>query len=253
MKALLTGLGTAVVTLAVAGVALAHEGKHPASAAEVAAALADPARADQAGDDVRRHAAEIIAFTGAGPGSTVVDFLPGRGYWTRILTGVVGPTGHVYAVWPQWGSRGAAKGVPDIQAYKLPNVTAELLTNDTLAVSAPVNIVLTVQNYHDVPNSDRGEAAIDTLNKSIFDALKPGGVYIVIDHADAPGSGMTGTNTRHRIDPAVVKAQVTKVGFTFAGESKVLANAEDDHSKAVFDPALRGHTDQFVFKFQKPM
>lgn len=247
-------LGAAVVlAVAAGGYAMAHDGKHPASPAQIKAALADPARADQASDDARRHAAEVIAFTGAGPGSTVVDFFPGRAYWTRILTGVVGPTGHVYALWPKLGEKYAAKPLPDLQARGLANVTAEVQPTDNLTVPQPVNIVMTVQNYHDIPNDGRGEGAIDAFNKSVFAALKPGGVYVVIDHADVAGSGLSGTSTKHRIDPAVVKAEVVKAGFVFADESKVLANSQDDHSKNVFDPAIRGKTDQFIYKFRKPL
>lgn len=251
MKRSLTGL----LSIALAGtavVAIAHDGKHPASAAQVAAALADPARADQAGDDARRHAAEVIAFTGAGMGSTVVDFLPGQGYWTRILSGVVGPTGHVFALWPAAGAKYAEKPLPALQARGLANVTAQVLPTNAIATPAPVNIVFTVQNYHDIPNKGVGEAGIDALNTAVFAALKPGGSYIVIDHADAPGTGLSGTETKHRIDPAAVKAEVLKAGFVFAGESKALANPDDDHSKNVFDPAIRGHTDQFMLKFRKP-
>lgn len=251
MKAVLTGI-VSIALVATAAAAIAHDGKHPASAKQVAAALADPRRADQAADDARRHAAEVIAFTGAGPGSTVVDFLPGQGYWTRILSGVVGPTGHVYALWPAGGAKYAEKPLPALKALGLANVTAEVLPSNKLATPAPVNIVLTVQNYHDIPNKGVGEAGIDFLNKAVFDALKPGGIYVVIDHADAPGTGLSGTETRHRIDPATVKAEVLKAGFVFDGESKVLANPADDHSKNVFDPAIRGHTDQFMFKFRKP-
>lgn len=244
--------GAAAIALLVGGMAVAQAGEHPASAEAIKAALANPARADQAGDDERRHAAEIVAFTGAGEGSKVIDFLPGRGYWTRILTSVVGPKGHVYAIWPQSGARFAPRAKADLDGRNLGNVTTTVLATDDIKVPAPVDVVLTVQNYHDVLNATGGEEAADALNKSVFAALKPGGVYVVIDHADAPGSGVSGTSARHRIDPAVVKAEVLKAGFTFDGESTVLANPADDHSKPVFDPSLRGHTDQFVFRFRKP-
>ncbi len=75
---------------------------------------------------------------------------------------------------------------------------------------------------------------------------------VVIDHADAAGTGLSGTSTKHRIDPAAVKAEVVKAGFEFVGESDVLRNPADDHSANVFDPSIRGHTDQFVYKFRKP-
>jgi predicted methyltransferase len=88
-------------------------------------------------------------------------------------------------------------------------------------------------------------------NKAVFDALKPGGTYVVLDHA-APGTGLSATETLHRIDPAVVKTEVEAAGFKFVGEDDSLKNPADDHSKKVFDPSIRGKTDQFVYKFKKP-
>ena len=219
---------------------------------EITKALADPARADQQGDDARRKAAEVVAFSGLKPGNVVVDYLPGAGYWTRIFTGVVGPKGHVYAIWPAAGAKYAEKSLPALQARGLANVTAEVQTTNLPTSPKPVDVFWTAQNYHDIPNNGAGEPALRAFDTAVFRMLKRGGTYIVIDHADAPGSGMTGTETRHRIDPAAVKAQVQAAGFKFVGESTVLRNPADDHSKVVFDPAIRGKTDQFVYKFRKP-
>ncbi len=96
-----------------------------------------------------------------------------------------------------------------------------------------------------------GAAALLAFDRGVYRLLKPGGTYVVIDHADAAGTGLAGTDTRHRIDPAVVRQQVEAAGFTFVGESSVLRNAADDHTLTVFDPAIRGKTDQFVYKFRK--
>jgi predicted methyltransferase len=215
-------------------------------------ALADPARADQAGDDTRRHAAEVIAFAGVKPGNTVVDIIPGAAYWTRIFTGVVGPTGHVWAVWPAAAKGYAEKGIPALEARGLKNVSA-VLDPAILTVDKPVDVIWTVQNYHDIPNKGGGEAALTAFNAAVFKALKPGGTYIVIDHVAAAGSGLRDTETLHRIDPAIVKKQVEAAGFVFVGESKVLADPKDDHTLKVFDPKIRGVTDQFVYKFRKPL
>ena len=218
----------------------------------IAKALADPARADQASNDARRHAADVLAFSGVKPGWQVVDFLPGEGYWTRIFTGAVGPSGHVYALWPSVAGDRAKATIAALNGRNLGNVTAA--TDPALiTVDKPVDLVWTVQNYHDLPNSGRGEAALTAFNAAVFKALKPGGTYIVIDHAAPAGSGLTDTETLHRIDPAIVKKQVLAAGFTFAGESTVLANPKDDHTLKVFDPAIRGVTDQFVYKFRKPL
>lgn len=216
------------------------------SQAAIAAALADPARADQAGDDARRQAAAVLAFAGVGPGDTAIDFLPGQGYWTRILSDVVGPQGHVDAVWPSFGAKFAEKTLPALQARGLANVTAEVQATPLPTATPPVDLFMTVQNYHDLPAS-----SIAAFNAAVFKALKPGGVYLIVDHADTVGAVPT-VPFKHRIDPNVVRSQVTAAGFRFAGSSPVLRNPADDHSKPVFDPSVRGHTDQFVFKFVRP-
>lgn len=219
-------------------------------------ALADPARADQAGDDARRQAAAVIAFAGVKPGDAVVDFLPGQGYWTRIFSSLVGTKGRVYAYWPAAAAKYAAKPLPALQARGLANVTAAVQATDLPTAAKPVDVFWTVQNYHDIPNGGPfgagGEPALRAFDAAVFKLLKKGGIYLVIDHAGATGTGMTETNTKHRIEPAAVKAQVTAAGFRFVGESPVLRNPADDHSLKVFDPAIRGHTDQFVYKFRKP-
>lgn len=218
----------------------------PAVAPGIAAALADPARADQQGDDARRQAAAVLAFSGVKPGDTVIDYLPGQGYWTRIFTGIVGPRGHVYAYWPQGAEKYAERALPALQARGLANLTAEVQTTKLPSAPVPANLFWTAQNYHDIP-----AGAVGAFNAAVFRALKPGGIYLVIDHADARGALPT-TPSKHRIDPAVVRSQVTAAGFRFVGQSTVLANPTDDHAKSVFDPSVRGRTDQFVFKFRKP-
>ncbi len=215
----------------------------------IAQALADPARADQAEDDARRQAAAALEFSGVKPGDTVIDYIPGSGYWTRIFTHIVGPEGHVYAIWP-----GAGDDTPEsltaLKAKNLANVTAETLAPDQ-PLPTDVDLFWTVQNYHDIAN-DGGADALAAFDSRVFAALKPGGTYVVIDHAAEAGSGLRDTDTLHRIDPATVKSQVTAAGFEFVGESKALANPEDDHTLKVFDPKVRGHTDQFIYKFRKP-
>ena len=218
----------------------------PATSPAIRAALADSARADQQGDDDRRQAAAVLAFAGVKPGATVIDFLPGQAYWTRIFAGIVGSHGHVYAYWPHGGARYAERALPALQARGLANVTAEVQATDAPVPPAPVDLFWTVQNYHDIP-----APLVGGFNTAVFRALKPGGIYLVIDHADARGA-LPASPSKHRIDPAVVRSQITAAGFRFVGQSTVLANPADDHSKPVFDPAIRGHTDQFVFKFMKP-
>ncbi|HEU0067143.1 MAG TPA: methyltransferase, partial [Sphingomonas sp.] len=139
-----------------------------------------------------------------------------------------------------------------ITALALPNVTAQIQPSALPTAPQPVDLFWTVQNYHDIPYKGAGEPALRAFDAAVFKMLKRGGTYVIIDHADAPGTGMAHTETTHRIDPAAVKQQVQAAGFRFVGESKVLRNPADDHSKNVFDAAIRGTTDQFVYKFRKP-
>ena len=216
----------------------------------------DPARKAQAANDAVRHGPEILAFAGVAPGARVIDLIPGGGYWTRLFARAVGPKGHVYGIWP---APYAAEDKEDVATYAAiagskdyPNVSAAIQPATVLSAPAKVDLVFTAQNYHDYPDKFMGSIAPAVLNQAAFDALKPGGIFLVIDHAAAAGSGMRDTDTLHRIDPATVKAQVTAAGFTFVGASALLANPADDHRLIVFDKAIRGHTDQFIYKFRKP-
>jgi predicted methyltransferase len=133
-----------------------------------------------------------------------------------------------------------------------PNVSIAEQPAAALAAPEKVDLVFTSQNYHDYPDKFMGPTDPAVLNKAVYAALKPGGIYLIIDHAAAAGSGLRDTDTLHRIDPAVVKQQVVAAGFTFVGESKLLATPGDDHNKVVFDKAIQGKTDQFIYKFRRP-
>ncbi|MCM8731472.1 class I SAM-dependent methyltransferase [Hephaestia sp. GCM10023244] len=232
----------------VANAQTSDQGESAATEA-IAAALADPARADQAGDDARRQAAAALAFSGVKAGDTVIDYIPGAGYWSRIFTGIVGPEGKVYAIWPGAGDK-IPQGLADLKAKNLANVTAETLAPDQ-PLPGNADLFWTVQNYHDIANKG-GADALMAFDKRVFAALKPGGIYVVIDHAAEAGSGLRDTDTLHRIDPAIVKTQVVAAGFEFVGDSAVLAHPADDHTLKVFDPKVRGVTDEFIYKFRKP-
>lgn len=222
--------------------------------ANITTALAAPSRAKDAADDARRHPAEILTFAQVKPGQTVADLVPGGGYWTRIFSGAVGPRGHVFSVWPD---SMAAPGKPyearvkALADEKLPNVESIVVPFGAFVLPRPVDIVFTSQNVHDFPNQGFGSLDLTAFGKQVYAALKPGGRFIVIDHAGAPGTGQTQTNTLHRIEPSAVRQAMEAAGFRFAGSSNVLANPQDDHSLRVFDPALRGHTDQFIYAFVK--
>src|SRR5579862_535986 len=221
----------------------------------VSSALKDPARAKDAEADARRHPADLVAFAQVKPGETVVDLIPGAGYFTRIFSQIVGPRGHVYAILPNEYAKEDADEVALMQALvKDPhyaNVTFLLQPAAQLSTPRPADVVWTSQNYHDYPDKFMGPTDTKLLNEEVLKVLKPGGVFVVVDHVAEAGSGMRDTDTLHRIDPQTVKDQVTAAGFKFDGESDVLRNPADDHKLKVFDPAIRGHTDQFSFRFRK--
>lgn len=221
--------------------------------AYVSAAIADPGRpAADVKRDADRKPAEMLAFAGVKPGQKIADMVAGGGYFTRIFAKAVGPNGRVYALTPnEWGAEEAdpAKALAADAAYG--NIIASPNPLGGWSVPEKLDIFWTSQNYHDLENPDP-KVDVAAFNKAVYAALKPGGVYIVLDHHAAAGSGLRDTNTLHRIDAATVKAEVTAAGFKYVGESKVLANPADDRSKKVFDPSIRGHTDQFIYKFRKP-
>jgi predicted methyltransferase len=221
-------------------------------------AVADPARpeADRA-RDAERKPADSLAFAGVHPGEKVAELLPGGGYFTRLFSLVVGPKGKVYALTRPRQAQ-AAPDSPDpgapIQALAADphygNLAVSTMSIKELSLPEPVDLVWTSQNYHDLHNIPDGDVA--SFDKAVFNALKPGGVYIVLDHVAAAASGFRDTSTLHRIDPEAVKKEVLSAGFKFEAASEVLHNAADDHTLKVFDPAIRGKTDQFILKFRKP-
>ena len=194
---------------------------------------------------------EVIAFIGLKKGDKVADIIGGR--LTASLAQTVGPTGKVYAV----ETAEIVKGHPQILdrmkalAAASPQV---VVSEDPVATPLPsgLDAVFIRQNYHDLYDKFMGPADVPAFNKAVFAALKKGGVYVILDHVAAAGSGIDATETLHRIDPERVKSDVLAAGFKLDAESSILANSSDDHSKNVFDPTVRGHTDQFLFRFRKP-
>jgi predicted methyltransferase len=242
--------------LAVTACALSLAAASPA--AGVAQALADPRRppADVARDPAR-HPAELIAFAGIKPGDRVADLFAGGGYFTRILSDVVGPDGRVYAIIPAEMARNCdpsefagARAVARQGTYR--NVA--VLTRPTLefAPARPLDVIWSSQNYHDLHDRFMEGLDVAAADRAFYRALKPGGVLLIVDHVAAAGSGLRDTDTLHRIDPTAVRRELEAAGFVLEGESPLLRNPADDHSLRVFDPKIRGRTDQMVLKFRKP-
>jgi predicted methyltransferase len=220
----------------------------------IAAAVADPGRpATDTARDAARKPAEMLRFAKIRRGDVVLELLPGAGYFTRLLSKAVGPTGHVYAAAPDAKSGDAEPAAALIAANPAyANVSVIGISRDATTALPPLDVIWTSQNYHDL-HLTRVHVDVVALDKLWFGKLKSGGELIIIDHVALAGAPPVETADKlHRIDPAVVRREVESAGFIFDGQSDVLRNPADPHTALVFDPSIRGHTDQFAFRFRKP-
>ncbi len=244
------------LSLMVAGCAPgAMDGTAAPVSADYAAALADPSRpaADRERDSVRKPA-ELLAFARIAPGEKVGDFVMGGGYVTRLLAAAVGPAGRVYAFQPA-EFIGFRKEYGDDQAAvdaAYANVDAVGGPFAAPAFAQPLDTIITVQNFHDLYLKPFPEGTGARASAALFAALKPGGTLVVVDHSAADGTGTTLADSLHRIDKAAVVAALTAAGFRLEAESDLYRHADDPLTANVFDPAIRGDTDQFALRFRKP-
>jgi predicted methyltransferase len=231
-----------------------------ASGAAIKAAIASPDRpkADLE-QDARRKPEEILAFVGVAPGMRVADMFAAGGYYTELLSRTVGVQGQVIAYNNPPYAKFAEKGIAARYAGdRLGNVRQVTADVDKIAFApASLDAAIFVMSYHDLywRPADGSWPPTDSavLLKELFTALKPGAVVVVEDHVAPANTDTSATVDKlHRIDPAVVKRDFAQAGFVFDAESKVLAHPDDDHTKLVFDDAIRGRTDQFVYRFKKP-
>jgi predicted methyltransferase len=250
--AMITGSSKAIAAAA-AGVLMAvvapRSSVAAAPQASFASVLADPIRppADVA-RDVDRKPAELLAFAGVRKGMKIAELAPGGGYFTRILTGAVTASGQVYAI-----AGRASPALEDLSKERR-NLTVLVASPGTIPVPDKVDLVWTTLNYHDFKNVKlpTGGDAAQSYDAEAFKALKPGGIYLIVDHEAPPGAGASETSTLHRIEDSVVRREVEAAGFKLESESKMLRNPGDPHTAKVQDASIRGHTDQFVLKFRKP-
>lgn len=203
--------------------------------------------------DVNRHPAEVLLFAGLEHGWRVADLTAGSGYYSRVLSTAVGEEGHVYSHNPDWVA----------QRFPEPNAALAALADERAnmthvvspiadfaeGIEEPLDAVFMVLFYHDTAWDGTDRAA---MNQAVFDALRPGGVYLIIDHHAPEGTGLEHVNTTHRIDAAVVRDEVMAAGFELEAESDMLANPEDPRDIGVFDDSIRRQTDRFVYRFRKP-
>ena len=200
---------------------------------------------------------ELIRFARVDAGSTVIDIFPGDGDWTRLFSDVVGPEGRVYSFVPaevahfkndplgQMQTLAKEPGRENVKAVSadvvaLPEVTADVLW-----------LHLFYHDLHAALIQAKGATAT-AFNRAVYERLKPGGFYVIVDHAAAVGAGSSDAQSLHRIEPATVREEVEAAGFVLDAESTLLANKDDPHAIKVFDPAIKGKTDRFVYRFVKP-
>jgi predicted methyltransferase len=232
-----------------------------ASGAAVAAAIASPDRpkADLERDAVAKPA-EVLTFMGVAPGMRVADMFSASGYYTELLARTVGVKGQVIAYnnppYAKFAQKGIAQRYADARLGNVQQITAEV--GDLMLAPASLDGALFVMSYHDAywrpEDGSWNKTDPAELLERLFAGLKPGGVVVVQDHVANAGSDVAKVvDTLHRIDPALVKKDFAKAGFVFDGESKVLAHPEDDHTRLVFDESIRGKSDQFIYRFRKPI
>jgi predicted methyltransferase len=225
----------------------------PKSANTIARAVADPARpGDHKAADSLRKPAETLAFSGVRPGMTVGEFYPGGGYFTRMLSDVVGPSGHVYAI-ENAGWKGAVKADQTLIAEgRWKNVSIDVQPFGTVRFPKPLDLAWVTQNYHDLKIAEYGKVDTIAFDRAVYRALKPGGIYFILDHQGSPGMSEADIAKMHRIDRAVVMKEVTSAGFKLAAQGSFLHRPADNHKRPIFDKSIQGHTDQFALKFVKP-
>jgi len=230
-------------------------------AADVPQAIKDAVAATDRSDDDRRldagrKPAEVLAFFHVAPGFKIGELFAGGGYTTELMARVVGPTGKVFAqntqdVMDKFAAKPwAARAAKPVMANVVGVVRA---TDDPMPPEAKdLDLVVTVLNYHDFVNMKVDRAK---MNKAVLATLKKGGYYGIVDSSAPDGSGLTATDTLHRIDQKVVESEVKAAGFKAAGESNVLRNQDDkrDWSSSPREAKeKRGTSDRFVLLFQKP-
>ena len=249
----------AVTTLA-AVLVLPVSGCHAAASKQgstIEEAVADPARpAGYRAADEFRKPAETLAFSGVKAGMTVGEFYPGGGYFTRMLSDVVGPSGHVYAIENAGWNDSYKDDQKMLAEGKWKNVSLDVQPFGTVKFAKPLDLAWVTQNYHDLKIAKYGPGgqAVDTVafDRAVFAALKPGGTFFILDHQGRAGMTEPDIAKMHRINHDEVVKEVTSVGFKLAGEGTFLRRPGDDHTKPIFDPSIRGHTDQYALKFVKP-
>ncbi|MEP4146812.1 MAG: hypothetical protein ABJL54_06295 [Halioglobus sp.] len=229
----------------------------PAQAGTVAEALSNPQRlAKDLERDQRDKPKDIIALLNIEPGDRVADIFGGSGYYSEIISQVVGPGGEVLLhnnqayleyVSKDMEARFGEREVTGVVRHDREPADLDLGENT-------LDAAIIIMSYHDLYYSEEGWPPIDRKDfmVQIITALKPGGRFLIVDHQAAEGAGVTVVQTLHRIEASAAQQDIESMGLVYVGGTDVLRNSEDDHSLHVFDPAIKGKTDRFVQVFEKP-
>lgn len=250
--------GVAAMALtALGGLVSAVQADHHGGAIMKAVESPDRPAADRERDPMRKPA-EVLKFAGVAPGMTVLDINAAGGYYTEILSRVVGETGTVYShngpvYWAFMKQTVPAR----FEGGQLANVQHIHDGHETFSLAPnSVDMAISVLAYHDYyfthdARPGGGHEDVPAVLKSLYEVMKPGGKVIIVDHVAPANSKPEDFDKLHRIDPAFVKAQMLAVGFALEGETDALSNQNDAHTGSPFAPEMRGKTDRFVFKFVK--
>jgi predicted methyltransferase len=201
--------------------------------------------------DAGRRPAQLMSFFDIEPGQTVAELNSGWGYITGLLSEIVGNNGKVYshtteASIKRWNGNPIEKR---IEKNGIHNIEIVVGTMDAPGLPSGLDAVLMIMNYHDAVWSGADRPA---MNTAVYEALKSGGVFCVLDHQSQPGRGTEDCQSIHRIDKQVVIDEITTAGFELDGESDILENPDDPRTGQVHGKDIRDQTDRFVLKFRRP-
>ena len=257
-RALMLSFGLAMLAGCASGGSTPQAQSSAASPQQVAEALAAPGRTDADRErDARDRPADLIALAGFGPGMVIGDVFGGGGYYSEILSPIVGPSGRVLLVNNAPYDNYAKKTLePRLAGGRLANVQYSIAPNEALGLgTGTLDGALIVMSYHDLYYAEpkEGWPAIDAgqFLDQLHAALKPGATLLIVDHQARPGSGRADTQALHRIEADFAIADFKAHGFDLARSSDILRNPADDHATNVFDPAIRGRTDRFVHVYTR--
>ncbi len=244
-----------LVSLAIASAAFAAD---TAPDSVYARAVADPARSEKDRTrDAREKPADVLALAGFAPGMKIADIFAGGGYYSELVSDVVGPGGSVLMLNNTAYQQFAREELKDrLKDGRLKNVKPMLVESCNLRLGeGDLDGALIVMSYHDLYHVDEqgGWAPINAGNflDQIHAALKPGAVFLIVDHAATGGTGKDAAQDLHRIDEAFAKRDIESHGFRLEKTWDGLRNSADEHSKMVFDPSIRGKTDRFVHVYRR--